>query len=715
MAEASPRQQDHKDPKSARLAAREQRFRRLAEAIPEIVWAASPDGWWSYFNHRWSDYTGMTMTESQGSGWYAAMYPDDVPNWLDRWRQALLTGEPFEIEYRLRRDTDGDYRWQLARVQPLKDRHGKITRWFGSCADIHDQKRARDLLRNSRASTDGERSKELQKANLSLKAQIAERERIEEALQKQARILSSILDNMGDAVIVADNDEQFLIFNPAAERMFGSGPTGTTAKDWSKRYGLFLPDGLTPFPADQLPLARSINGEEIDDVEIVVKHDRAPNGFWARVSGRPLKDGTGGSVGGVIVCRDITESKKEDAFREGQGRILEMIAANVPLAEVLSSLLLLIEAQHEEMYCSVLLLSDDGAHVRHGAAPSLPEDYVRAVDGAPIGPKNGSCGTAMYLGKPVIVTDIFEDPLWEDYRGLAAASGLRACWSTPILSAAGKVLGSFAMYYKQPRVPTGKEAKLTQVATHIAGLAIEHQRSAEELRASEERFAKAFNANPNPMSLATLDEGRIIEVNESFVELSGYTRADLIERGMLEFLWEMPLARGALVRRVKESGLVRDLEVKLRTKSGASRVLLMSSLTVDIGGQHCLLSVSNDITERRRAEEQIALLQAITMEVAVAPDLSSALEVVLRRVCQSTGWVLGQAWVPSPEGTSLECSSAWFTSVEGVEAFRLGSVNTRLPPGVGLPGGSGSRKTVLDRDVTLDSNFPRLSWPRSMA
>ena len=333
------------------------------------------------------------------------------------------------------------------------------------------------------------RTKELHKANQHLKAQIAEREGIEEALLKQTKIFASILDNMSDAVVVADKNEQFLIFNPAAERMFGTGPTATSADDWSRQYGLYLPDTATLFPTDQLPLARAIRGEDTDDVEIVVKHAAAPNGLWTRVSGRPLKDGTGGSFGGVVVCRDITETKKEDAFREGQGRILELIAANVPLGEVLTNLMLLIEAQHEEMFCSVLLLADDGAHVRHGAAPSLPEHYVRAVDGAPIGPKNGSCGTAMYLGKQVIVTDIFTDPLWEDYRELAAASGLRACWSTPIVSAAGKVLGSFAMYYQQPRVPTGREAKLTEVATHIAGLAIEHQRADEALRRTQGELA----------------------------------------------------------------------------------------------------------------------------------------------------------------------------------------------------------------------------------
>jgi len=179
---------------------------------------------------------------------------------------------------------------------------------------------------------------------------------------------------------------------------------------------------------------------------------------------------------------DITTHQNEEAFRAGQSKVLEMISANAPLGEILESLVLLIEAQSPEMLCSVLLLSDDGNHIRHGAAPSLPEQYVRAVDGAPIGPKNGSCGTAMYRGQPVIVKDILKDPLWEDYRDVAAGAGLRACWSTPIMSGRGKVLGSFAMYYREPRTPTGDEASLTNVATHIAGIAIEHQRDQEALR-----------------------------------------------------------------------------------------------------------------------------------------------------------------------------------------------------------------------------------------
>ena len=201
-----------------------------------------------------------------------------------------------------------------------------------------------------------------------------------------------------------------------------------------------------------------------------------------------------------VVWRDISRRKEaerelaksreaEDAFRAGQGQVLEMIAQGATLSDVLASLVTLIEAQSEGMICSVLQLSEDGKHIRHGAAPRLPEIYVQAVNGAPIGPKNGSCGTAMYRGQPVIVTDMLTDPLWEDYRELAKLSGLRACWSTPIFTGQGKVLGSFAMYYRYPQAPTGSEARLTEVATHIAGIAIEHERAQNELQHTRSELA----------------------------------------------------------------------------------------------------------------------------------------------------------------------------------------------------------------------------------
>lgn len=164
----------------------------------------------------------------------------------------------------------------------------------------------------------------------------------------------------------------------------------------------------------------------------------------------------------------------DERFLAEQERIRGMIIAEAPLSEILSNLVLMIEAQAPEMLGSILLLSADGNHVQHAMAPSLPESYVKAIDGSPIGPKHGSCGTAMFRGKPVIVSDISTDQLWEDYRNLALAIGVAACWSTPIMSSKGKVLGSFAMYYREPRAPNGDERHLTDAATKLAAEAIEH-------------------------------------------------------------------------------------------------------------------------------------------------------------------------------------------------------------------------------------------------
>lgn len=198
---------------------------------------------------------------------------------------------------------------------------------------------------------------------------------------------------------------------------------------------------------------------------------------------------------------------KEEQFLIEQSRILQRLAANAPLSEILNRLVLLIEAQSPGMLCSVLLLSEDGDHIRHGAAPSLPKEFVEAIDGEPIGPKHGSCGTAMYRGEAVAVTDIASDSLWENYRELALANGLRACWSTPILSGRGKVLGSFAMYYREPRTPTGEEAGLTEVATRIAGLAIEHHAAKVILARTQAELAQAsYAASTGKAAVSVVDE-----------------------------------------------------------------------------------------------------------------------------------------------------------------------------------------------------------------
>ncbi|HEX6984605.1 MAG TPA: PAS domain-containing protein, partial [Planctomycetaceae bacterium] len=130
------------------LRASEERFRTLAEAVPQIVWVTRPDGWHEFYNGRWYEYTGLTPDESIGHGWNVPLHPDDRQRSIDRWKLACDTGEPYEIEYRFRR-RDGVYRWFLGRALPVRDAAGAIVRWFGTCTDIDDAKRTEEQLRRN--------------------------------------------------------------------------------------------------------------------------------------------------------------------------------------------------------------------------------------------------------------------------------------------------------------------------------------------------------------------------------------------------------------------------------------------------------------------------------------------------------------------------------------------------------------------------------------
>jgi len=263
------------------------------------------------------------------------------------------------------------------------------------------------------------------------------------------------------------------------------------SEEWYRIYGFDPKQGLSAWK-DRLPRIHPEDRAEVQEIKdraISAKSDYEvehrivlPDGTlkYTHTVGHPVLNASGDVEQFVCTMMDVTERKRAEALRDGESRILEMIARDAPLEETLAKLVLVVEAQFAGLLCSVLLLDDDGQHVRHGAAPSLPKSYIDAISGLSIGPKAGSCGTAMYRREPVVVTDIAQDPLWEPYREVAELHGLRACWSTPILEHSGKALGSFAMYYREPRTPSPAENRALEMATHLAGIAIERKLAREE-------------------------------------------------------------------------------------------------------------------------------------------------------------------------------------------------------------------------------------------
>ncbi len=316
----------------------------------------------------------------------------------------------------------------------------------------------------------------------------------------------------------------------------------------------------------------------------------------------------GARRGGEVpeAATELERLRRDAALLQGQADVLERIAAGAPLSESLGALIRLIEAQAAGMLGSILLLDPDGVHVRHGAAPSLPAEFTQAIDGQPIGERAGSCGTAAYRREPVVVEDIAADPLWADYRDLALAHGLRACWSTPIFDSRGSVLGTFALYFRAPGKPTEHHWRLIGLATHVAAIAIGKEREAEALRQSEARYRQIVETAQE--GVWTLDrDGRTSFVNPRMAEMLGYTVAEMRGRLLFDFMDDEARAAAEENLRRRQAGIAEHHEFRFRRKDRSDLWALLATnpLTDDTGAYAGALAMVADVGERRRAEAEL--------------------------------------------------------------------------------------------------------------
>ena len=198
---------------------------------------------------------------------------------------------------------------------------------------------------------------------------------------------------------------------------------------------------------------------------------------------QPLPPSDDRPSGIFVQGNNVTDDRRNEALRNAHNKVLELAIGDAPLETTLTELLRIVESSSRTgVLGSILLLDADGKHLRRGAAPSLPAGYTAAIDGGEIGPCAGSCGTAAYLGAAVFVADIENDPLWADYKDVALSHGLRACWSTPILTRGRKVLGTFARDHREPREPTMRDLMLVDLITQTAALVIDREQAKKALQ-----------------------------------------------------------------------------------------------------------------------------------------------------------------------------------------------------------------------------------------
>ncbi len=300
---------------------------------------------------------------------------------------------------------------------------------------------------------------------------------------------------------------------------------------------------------------------------------------------------------------------------EGVLDALKMILTDAPLNDVLHSVALLIEAHTEGVLCTIFLLDEDGLRLRYAAGPQLPDAYRVATDGVRIGPEVGSCGAAVFLRKPVFVADVLTHPHFANFRDLLVQTGLRAAWSSPIISHDGKVLGAFGMYNREVRHPSPAEMQLIEYASRIAGIAIERDRSKSALTLAFEKIKKSETelreiVDVIPQAIAVLDpDGNVLYVNEWLLDYSGMSADEVLSRD-----FHSRLFHAEDVARWQHEGrdsLARALpfedEQRALGKDGKYRWFLIRYSPLHDEQGHILrwYATGTDIEDRKRAEERI--------------------------------------------------------------------------------------------------------------
>jgi PAS domain S-box-containing protein len=552
----------------------ENELRRIFDALPGLVWTALPNGHIDFLNRRWCEYTGLRLEEARGWGWQTAIYPDDLARLLERWRSMLASGEPSEVEVRLRR-FDGEYRWFVLCSSPLHDAAGQIVKWYGLSTDIEDRKRAEEALRLAR---------------------------------------TQIVDGIPALVTVMTPAGTVESVNHLVLEYFKKTPE--ELKEW------VTADVVHPDDLPNVIAAWSQAVETGHPYEVESRQRRADGIYrWFRTSGFPLRDREGCVLRWYVVQTDIDDRKRSETLLAGEKRLLEMLARSCSFPVILDALCRLVEDTARGCYCSVVLVDPSGTRLEHGAAPSLPASFIASIIGRPVNVESGPCAMAAYLNEQVIAADLTSETRWAAYEWcpMALAHGLQACWSTPIPSTAGKVLGAFAIYYDEPKTPTPIHQSLIEQFTHIASIAIERAQSDTALKSSEARKAAILDSALD--CIVTIDhEGRITEFNPAAERTFGYRRDDVVGKHLADVIIPSSVrekhCRG-LARYLatgEERMLGRRVEVTAMRADGSEFPVELAITRIPSEGPPSFTGYLRDITERKRSEEELRRSEAFLAE-----------------------------------------------------------------------------------------------------
>ncbi len=453
------------DPADNSLAQDRARHRAILDALPDLVWLKDPEGVYLACNPRFEQFFGAAQAQILGK-----TDRDFVPAALaDFFREndlaALARNAPTSNEELLRFASDGHQELTHTIKTPVRDGQGRLLGVLGIGRDITALRRVEDDYRH-----------------------LFER-------------------NPAPMLVYSRENQRLLAVNDAFCALYG----------WTAEQALQLQifDLLVPARREE---ARALGPQLQGLVAGEWQHQRQ-DGSLMRVLAQSHDITRDGQPSRLVVITDITRWHRNQQRDQSRLRLLDSLVRGDALALQLERLALDHEAAFPGSLCSVLLLDEASLHLQHGAAPSLPASYNQAIHGLAIGPNEGACGTAAFSGQRVVCEDIATDLRWAGYRDLARSAGLGACWSTPVLGAGGQVLGTFAVYRRQPARPDAEELDHANFAAGLAALAVGQQHSAQRLRDSERRLADTLQALPDPVWL-TDSQGALLLANAAYRRLA---------------------------------------------------------------------------------------------------------------------------------------------------------------------------------------------------
>ena len=417
----------------------------IVNSIPVPVAITSPTGEVEALNQPTLVYFGKTFEELKGWKSSDVVHPDDLERTVAAQMEAHKTGSAYNVESRHRR-ADGTYRWFNVLGLPLRDAQGRVLHWFHLQIDIDDRKRA------------------------------------EEALRSVERNLNQILNTIPTHIYVLNTEGSVQYVNQAVMDYTGLSLEDVKQEDYRDR--VIHPED---FKRVRAPRAAGLRrGAPFSTEQRVLGNDGQYRWFLVRY--KPFLDEQGRIVRWYVAAFDIEDRKRAEALLAGEKRLLEMVAGGNTLTSILDALCRLVEETASGCISGILLLDTSGSSVELARGPSLPPGYNEAILKWPVNPDSGPCAKAFFLKEQVIVADVASDLQWDAYgwRPLALSHGLRACWLTPILSSENAVLGTFALYSREPGGPTPQLRGVIEQMTHLAAVAIERQRAVEQLEAEQE-------------------------------------------------------------------------------------------------------------------------------------------------------------------------------------------------------------------------------------